>query len=64
MRAFRVPEVLLLVGGENGAVIGDEVCDVLKVVGMFFYDGARDDADIEFFGERLIGFEVGLGLCA
>lgn len=51
MRAFRVPEVFLLVGGQDCAIVGDEV-GYVKEIGVFFFDdGAGDDADIEFFGE-------------
>ena len=56
MWAFRVPEVLLLVGGEDGSVAGDEVRDVVQVVGVFLDDCAGHDADVELFGEGLVGF--------
>ena len=66
--AFRVPDVLLPVGGENLAVVGDEVGRVVEdgvcwlgagaCRGVVFDDSTRDNADVEVLGEGLVGLEV------
>jgi len=60
MRPFGVPEVFLLVAAENAAVVGNEVCDVVEFGAVCFDDGARHDADAEFFRERLVGGKIRL----
>ena len=63
MGALGVPDVLLAVGTENRAVVGDEVGHIVEeggVVGavVSFNDGSRDQADVEFFCQSLVVLEV------
>lgn len=69
-----MPDILFSVGGEDSAVVGDEVGCVVEnwVFGLgvgiririftgesvVFDDCTRDDADVELFGEGLVGLEV------
>lgn len=64
MRPFGMPEVFLLVGGEDGAGVGDEVGDVEKVVAVLFDDGAGDDVDVELGSEGAVGVQIFLVLSA
>lgn len=65
--SLRKPQIPLLVLPENLAGVRDEVCDVIEPVFVgdrvrtVFDKGTRNDADVEGFGEGLIGFEVWLG---
>lgn len=68
VRPLRVPDVLLAVGAEDLAVVGDEVGRVVEadllVSGLrCFHDMAlddrpRDDADVKLLGESLVGLQV------
>jgi hypothetical protein len=58
MGTFRMPEVLFLVLAKDFSFIGNEICDVGQYVTVFFDNRARDDVDVQFFGERAVGIEV------
>lgn len=67
VRPLRVPDVLLAVGAEDLAVVGDEVGRVVEadlfIPGICFHDMAlddrpRDEADVQFLSERLVGLQV------
>lgn len=65
MRAFGVPEVFLLVRGQDDAIVGDEVGDVEEAsILALLEDGAWDDADIELPGKGAVRVEIFLGLGA
>ena len=64
MRAFGVPEVLLLIRSYNGAIVRDEIRYVAELIAVFLDDGAGDDADVEFLCKSLVGIEVSLVLGA
>ena len=64
MRAFWVPEVLLLVGAEDLALVGDEIRDVQEFGASLFDDGAGDEADVAFFGEGAVRVDIFLVLGA
>lgn len=58
-----MPNVLLLVGAEDAAVVGDEVCGVVEVESFFpvgfglvpLDDASRHQADMELLCEGLVG---------
>lgn len=64
VRAFGMPEVLLLIRPCDGAIVRDEIRYVVKLIAVFPDDGAGDDADVEFLCKSLVGIEVGLVLGA
>jgi hypothetical protein len=58
-----MPYVLLPVGAEDAAIVGDEVCRVVDAESFFpigfslmsFDDAPRDEADLELLCEGLVG---------
>ena len=55
IRAFRMPDIFLTVGAEDGPVSRDEVRGVVEPVAVFLDDGAGYQADLEFAGKGLVG---------